>query len=176
MIKYIGKRILMMIPVMFGVTLLIFTLLYFANGDPARNLLGAEATEEEVQELRDEWGLDDPYLIRYGNYLKQLLVDRSLGVSYVNKKEVSTEIVARFKVSFAIAVESTIIAVLFGTVMGVLAATHQNTWVDNASMVAALVGASMPGFWIGLVLSIVFPWQLEQLEVLQDRPVPVCWR
>lgn len=86
MIKYIGKRILMMIPVMFGVTLLIFTLLYFANGDPARNLLGAEATEEEVQELRDEWGLDDPYLVRYGNYLKQLLVDRSLGVSYVNKK------------------------------------------------------------------------------------------
>ena len=85
MIKYIGKRILMMIPVMFGVTLLIFTLLYFANGDPARNLLGAEATEEEVQELRDEWGLDDPYLVRYGNYLKQLLVDRSLGVSYVNK-------------------------------------------------------------------------------------------
>ena len=70
--------------------------------------------EEEVQELRDEWGLDDPYLVRYGNYLKHLLVDRSLGVSYVNKKEVSTEIVARFKVSFAIAVESTIIAVLFG--------------------------------------------------------------
>ena len=74
MIKYIGKRILMMIPVMFGVTLLIFTLLYFANGDPARNLLGAEATEEEVQELRDEWGLDDPYLVRYGNYLKQRLL------------------------------------------------------------------------------------------------------
>lgn len=163
MTKYIGKRILMMVPVLLGVTLLIFTLLYFADGDPARNLLGADATEEEVQELRDEWGLDDPYLVRYGNYMKQLLVDHSLGTSYVNKKEVSGEIIDRFQVSFAVAVESTILAVVFGTVMGVIAAVHQNTWVDNVSMVAALIGASMPGFWIGLVLSIVFALNLGWL-------------
>ena len=75
MVKYVVKRILMMIPVLLGVTLLIFTLLYFADGDPARNLIGADATEEEIQELRDEWGLDDPYLVRYGRYLKQLIFD-----------------------------------------------------------------------------------------------------
>lgn len=75
-----------MIPVLLGVTLLIFTLLFFADGDPARNLMGADATEEEIQELRDEWGLDDPYLVRYGRYLKQLIVDRDLGQSYVIKQ------------------------------------------------------------------------------------------
>ena len=163
MIRYIGKRIAMMIPVLLGVTLMIITLLKCANADPARNLLGADATEAEVQELRDEWGLDDPYLVRYGNYLKQLLVDHSLGTSYVNKKEVSAEIVERFRVSFAVAVESTILAVVFGTVMGVIAAVHQNTWIDNASMVVALIGASMPGFWIGLVLSIIFALNLGWL-------------
>ncbi|MDD6614873.1 MAG: ABC transporter permease, partial [Lachnospiraceae bacterium] len=84
--RYILKRILMMIPVLLGVTLLIFTLLFFADGDPARNLMGADATEEEIQELRDEWGLDDPYLVRYGRYLKQLIVDRDLGQSYVTKQ------------------------------------------------------------------------------------------
>lgn len=86
MLRYILKRILMMIPVLLGVTLLIFTLLFFADGDPARNLMGADATEEEIQELRDEWGLDDPYLVRYGRYLKQLIVDRDLGQSYVIKQ------------------------------------------------------------------------------------------
>ena len=86
MLRYILKRILMMIPVLLGVTLLIFTLLFFADGDPARNLMGADATEEEIQELRDEWGLDDPYLVRYGRYLKQLIVDRDLGQSYVTKQ------------------------------------------------------------------------------------------
>ena len=160
MIRYIGKRLLWMIPVLFGATLLIFTLLYFANGDPARNLLGPDASEEEVQELRDEWGLDDPYLTRYGNYIKQLLVDKSLGTSYVTKQDVSQEIVSRFKVTFLLALESTAVAVLFGTVMGILAAVHQGSVLDNVSMVVALVGAAMPGFWIGLLLSILFALKL----------------
>ena len=94
MVKYVVKRILMMIPVLLGVTLLIFTLLYFADGDPARNLIGADATEEEIQELRDEWGLDDPYLVRYGRYLKQLIFDRDLGTSYVTKQNISSEIMS----------------------------------------------------------------------------------
>ena len=163
MIRYIVKRVLMMIPVLLGVTLLIFTLLYFADGDPARNLIGADATEEEIQALRAEWGLDDPYFVRYGRYLKQLLIDRDLGTSYVTKQNISTEIIPRFKVTFLVAVESTVLALVFGTVLGIVAATHQNTWLDNSSMVAALVGASMPGFWIGLVLSIIFALKLRIL-------------
>ena len=145
MIRYIAKRVLMMIPVLLGVTLLIFTLLYFADGDPARNLMGADATEEEIQELRAEWGLDDPYLVRYGRYLKQLLIDHDLGTSYVTKQNISTEIISRFKVTFWVAIESTVLALVFGTVLGIIAATHQNTWMDNSSMVAALVGASKIG-------------------------------
>ncbi len=161
--KYILKRILMMIPVLLGVTLLIFTLLYFAEGDPARNLLGADATEEEVQELRDEWGLDDPFLVRYGRYLKQLIIDHDLGTSYVTKQEISSEIFSRFQVTVVVALESVFLALIFGTILGVIAAVRQNTWLDNTSMVLALIGASMPGFWVGLVLSILFALTLHWL-------------
>ena len=161
--KYILKRIMMMIPVLLGVTLLIFTLLYFAEGDPARNLLGADATEEEVQELRDEWGLDDPFLGRYGRYLKQLIIDHDLGTSYVTKQDISSEIFSRFQVTVVVALESVFLALIFGTILGVVAAVRQNTWLDNTSMVVALIGASMPGFWVGLVLSILFALTLHWL-------------
>ncbi len=161
--KYILKRIMMMIPVLLGVTLLIFTLLYFAEGDPARNLLGADATEEEVQELRDEWGLDDPFLVRYGRYLKQLIIDHDLGTSYVTKQDISSEIFSRFQVTVVVALESVFLALIFGTILGVVAAVRQNTWLDNTSMVVALIGASMPGFWVGLVLSILFALTLHWL-------------
>lgn len=141
--------------------MLIFTLLYFAEGDPARNLLGADATEEEVQELRDEWGLDDPFLVRYGRYLKQLIIDHDLGTSYVTKQDISSEIFSRFQVTVVVALESVFLALIFGTILGVVAAVRQNTWLDNTSMVVALIGASMPGFWVGLVLSILFALTLH---------------
>lgn len=153
----------MMIPVLLGVTFLIFVLLNFSDGDPARNMLGPEATEEEVQELREEMGLNDPFIVRYGGYLKSLVIDHSLGTSYMTRQDISSEIVSRFKVTFVVAVESTIIAIVIGTVFGVVAAVKQNSWIDNLSMTAALIGASMPGFWIAILFSVVFALHLRWL-------------
>lgn len=161
--RYILKRVLLMIPVLLGVTLLIFTLLYFSDGDPARNMLGTEATEKQVEELREEMGLNDPFVIRYVRYLKQLTVDHTLGTSYMTKQDISGEIVERFKVTFVVAVESTVIALIIGTLFGVIAAVKQNTWIDNISMTAALIGASMPAFWLAILLSVIFALHLHVL-------------
>lgn len=160
MLKYIIKRVLMMIPVLLGVTILIFTMLYFADGDPARTLAGADASEEEVQKLRDKWGLNDSYLVRLGNYIKQVVVDQDLGTSYRTGKEVSEEILQRFNVTFSLALISIAFSVLFGVVMGVISAVHQNTWIDSTAVFAALLGASMPGFVLALLLSLLFALKL----------------
>lgn len=160
MARYILKRILMLIPVLFGVTLLVFTLLYFAKGDPAATKLGSEATEEEIQELREEWGLNDSYPVRFGRYVKQVLIDHDLGTSYATGKSISQDIVYRFKITFQIAMISVGMALVFGVLMGIVAAVKQYSIWDNASMVAALIGSSMPGFWIGLLMSILFALKL----------------
>ena len=102
MLRYVIKRILVTIPVLIGVTLIIFTLMYFTKGDPARMILGDMATEEEVQELRDEMGLNDPFLVRYANYLVGLC-HGDLGTSYVTGLPVTEEIMARLPVTARIA-------------------------------------------------------------------------
>lgn len=163
MIRYIVKRLLIMIPVLLGVTLLVFTLLYFAEGDPVKMVLGSEATEEEIYAQREEWGLNDPYLERFAKYVKQVFLEFDLGTSYINNRSVSEEIVSRFPKTFMIALGSVIIAVLVGLPLGTMAATNQYTWKDNASMVLALLGVSMPNFWFALILSLLFALQLGWL-------------
>ncbi len=163
MLKYIGKRILMMIPVLVGVIVLIFTLMYFAKGDAASALAGADATAEEIQQIRARLGLDDGYFVRLGNYFKQLLLEGNLGYSYRTGASVSSEVIERFSVSFELAVFSVAFSIIFGTIMGIVAAVKQNTWIDNTAMLLALIGASMPGFLLGLLLSLVFALKLHWL-------------
>lgn len=163
MVKYILKRILMMVPVLVGVIILIFTLMYFAKGDAASALAGADATQEEIQQIREQMGLDDGYFVRLGNYFKQLVVHGNLGYSYRTGASVSAEVVDRFKVSFELALFSVAFSILFGTVMGIVAAVRQSTWIDNLAMLLALVGASMPGFLLGLLLSLIFALKLHWL-------------
>lgn len=160
MLRYILKRILWLIPVMLGVILIIFTLLYFTRGDPARVFIGSDATEEEVFEWRERYGLNDSYLVRLGSYLKQLVVDRNLGNSYKTGVSVSRDIWTRFKVTVQLSAVSIIFEVLFGVGMGVIAATHQDSVLDRTAMVAALIGASVPGFAVALIFSLVFSLKL----------------
>ncbi len=161
--RYILKRIFAMIFVVLGVTFLIFTILYFTPGDPARMILGADATDAEVLALRTEMGLDDPFLVRFFSYVKQVFIDFDLGTSYVNNRSVSSEILSRFPKTFEVAILSVVFAVVIGIPLGIMAAVNQYTWKDNASMVVALLGVSMPHFWVGLMLSLLFALKLGWL-------------
>lgn len=152
-----------MIFVVLGVTFLIFTILYFTPGDPARMILGADATDAEVLALRTEMGLDDPFLVRFFSYVKQVFIDFDLGTSYVNNRSVSSEILSRFPKTFEVAILSVVFAVVIGIPLGIMAAVNQYTWKDNASMVVALLGVSMPHFWVGLMLSLLFALKLGWL-------------
>ncbi|MCJ7834307.1 ABC transporter permease [Cuneatibacter sp. NSJ-177] len=163
MSRYIVKRLLMMIPVILGVTWFVFTLMYFTPGDPAQIILGADATEQEIQEKREELGLNGSYLERFGTYLKQVFVDGDLGTSYIYNNSIADEIAARFPNTFKIAAISVVLAVIIGLPLGVMAAVNQNTWKDNGSMFLALFGVSMPSFWFALMMVIVLSLHLKLL-------------
>lgn len=160
--KYILKRILAMIPVLLGVSLIIFTILYFIPGDPARMILGDDVEEEVVQELRDEMGLNDPFIIRYAKYVVNLLKG-DMGISYVTNQPVSTELFSRYPTTIILATVSTLVAVLIAIPIGILAAIYQNTLIDSISRVVAMIGVSMPNFWQGLLNILIFSVYLKWL-------------
>ena len=155
MLRYIGKRILITLPVLLGVTLVIFTLMNFTSGDPARLILGDTATMEEVEALREEMGLNDPFLQRYLRYLGDLL-HGDFGISYTTKMPVKDEIAARLPVTARIAVLSCLFAVLVGIPAGIISAVRQYTFLDNVITVLALLGITMPNFWLALLLILFF--------------------
>ncbi|MGN0837594.1 MAG: ABC transporter permease [Pyramidobacter sp.] len=155
MLKFIGKRILMMIPVMLGVVLLVFSMMYFSPGKPEDYILGDMATIEDKEKFREENGLNAPFLIQYFNYVKKAL-QGDLGISYTTKLPVVTEIMRRFPTTFQLALYSTLIAVALGIATGIVSAVKQYTIWDNICRVVAMIGVSMPNFWQGLLLIILF--------------------
>ena len=155
MLKFIGKRILMMIPVMLGVVLLVFSMMYFSPGKPEDYILGDMATIEDKEKFREENGLNAPFLIQYFNYVKKAL-QGDLGISYTTKLPVVTEIMRRFPTPFQLALYRTLIAVALGIATGIVSAVKQYTIWDNICRVVAMIGVSMPNFWQGLLLIILF--------------------
>ncbi len=162
MLRYIIRRILVTIPVLIGVTLIIFTLMYFTKGDPARMILGDMATEEEVEELREEMGLNDPFLVRYGNYMLDLF-HGDLGDSYVTGLPVTEEIMARLPVTMRLAVYSCALSVIIGIPVGILSAVKQYSILDNVATLLALLGITIPSFWLAMMLILVFSVNLGWL-------------
>ena len=156
MYKYIARRLLLLIPVIIGVTFIIFSMMYFTPGDPARIILGESAKAEDVSRLREELGLNDPYFVQFGNYVKKAVLEQDIGKSYVTKRPVVTEITDRFPTTLKLAAFSIVIAVAIGIPIGIISATKQYSLFDNVSMVLALIGVSMPNFWQGLLLILFF--------------------
>jgi len=163
MYRFILKRILMMIPVLLGVILVIFSMMYISEGDPARMILGEGASEAEVQELREELGLNDPFLTRYVNYVKGIVTRGDLGTSYVTGRPVGEEIFDRWPTTMLLATLSVLLATAIGIPAGIISATKQYSAFDNTAMVLALVGVSMPNFWQGLVNILIFSVYLHWL-------------
>ena len=161
--RYIVKRLLWMIPVILGVTLLVFTLMYFCPGDPASMILGPEATPEQLAAKRAELGLDKGFVTRFLDYIYKAFIKFDLGKSYVNNRSVMGEIVSRFPNTFIIAIFSTLLGALLGIPLGITAATNQFNWRDNVVMVFSLAFASIPNFWLALMASLLFALKLGWL-------------
>ena len=162
MYKYILKRLLMMIPILLGVTFIIFYLTYITPGDPAIMMLGEGASPEALESLREEMGLNDPFLVRYVNYVFNAL-QGDLGRSYFTRRGVAEEIFARFPTTLRLAFYGTILSVLIGIPLGILSATKQYTVFDNSATALGLLGVSIPNFWLGLMLIILFALNLGWL-------------
>lgn len=159
MYKYILKRLVLLIPVMLGVTLLVFAIMYLTPGDPAQLILGESAPKEAVVALREKMGLNDPFFIQYFRFVKNALVG-DFGKSYTTGREVFAEIFARFPNTVVLAVLGIFISILIGIPVGIISATRQYSLTDSFSMVLALLGVSMPVFWLGLMLILLFSVKL----------------
>ena len=162
MAEFIGKRLLMLLPVVLGVVFIVFTILRLSPTDPIRTVLGDMATEEAVQEMREEMGLNDPFFVQFYNYIKGIVTKFDFGVSYVNRHPVVDEIKDRFPITLELAILSTLLAGLIGIPLGIISAVHQYKLIDNISSVFALIFLAMPGFWFALILIIQFSlkWRL----------------
>lgn len=150
---------MLLIPVLMGVTFIIYMIMSFAPGDPAKVILGEQATPEQIQQLREDMGLNDPVIIQYGRYIFKLF-QLDMGTSYKTKNNVSEEIVARFPNTLKLALAASCIAIILSIPLGILAAVKQNTIIDGVSMFVALLGVSMPVFWLGLLLILTFSLRL----------------
>ena len=160
--KYVIKRLVMLIPVIIGVSFLVFFIMAMAPGDTARTILGEDAPIEAVEALREELGLNDPIPIRYLNYMKDLLRG-DLGNSYKSGRPVFEEIMSRFPATLELTFWGMLLAVGLSLPIGIISATRQYSFMDNASMIFALVATAIPNFWLGLMLIIVFSLKLGVL-------------
>lgn len=160
--KYVLKRILLLIPVLLGVSLLVFAIMSLTPGDPAQLILGENAPKEAVLKLREEMGLNDPFFMQYFRFVKNAIMG-DFGRSYTNGREVFGEIFARFPNTLILAVIGIIISVCIGIPIGIISATRQYSFLDSFSMVIALLGVSMPVFWLGLMLILTFSVKLGWL-------------
>ena len=162
MLKYILKRILMLIPVLIGVSIIVFLIMRVFSPDPAPIVLGQHATQEAAEAWRQANGLNDPIYLQYLHFLKGALTG-DLGTSYYTKTPVIKEIMARFPATIELAVVAIILASFFGILIGVISAVKKNSIFDNFGMMLALVGVSMPIFWLGILLIILFSGSLHWL-------------
>lgn len=161
--RYILNRLITTIFVIIGAAILIFTIMYFVPGDPARLILGSEASEADVQAKREMLGLTQPYLVRLGNFLKDTFLHFDLGDSWFTNIPVQQELVARLPRTVLLGVLFVIVSTLIALPLGISAAIHQNKWQDRVCMVVAMILTALPDFWLALMLVLIFSLQLGWL-------------
>lgn len=166
MLKYIGKRLLWMIPIVLGVTILVFTMMTFCPGDPAEIILGTTATEADLIAKRVELGLDQPYIVRLATYMSDVFIHFDFGNSWITNVDIISTIMDRMPRTLTLTVVTLMIAFGLGIPLGIMAATHQNRWQDHVSMVLALIGVAIPNFWLALLLVLLFSVKLGWLPAM----------
>ncbi|MCL2006807.1 MAG: ABC transporter permease [Treponema sp.] len=171
--KYILRRLALLLPVLIGVILIIFTLVYITPGDAAQMILGEQAQEDMIIALRAQLGLDQPFLIQFGYYLSRV-VRLDLGTSYLTRQPVFVEIRDRFPTTMLLAALSVFVSVIVGIPMGILCATKRGTIFDTLSQILGLIALSMPNFWLGLMFILIFSLRLGWLPVTGFN-TPLHW-
>lgn len=166
MVKYIAKRLLWMIPIILGVTILVFTMMIFCPGDPAEIIMGTSATEADLAAKRIELGLNQPYLIRLAQYMSNVFLHFNLGSSWITNISIGSSVAERMPRTLVLAAVTLVIAFGLGIPLGITAATHQNKWQDHVSMILALIGVAIPNFWLALMLILLFSVQLGWLPAM----------
>ncbi len=156
MYKYIIKRLLWVIPIMLGVSFIVFTIMHLSPGDPAMLILGESATPEALAALRSQMGVDRPFIVQYFSYLYNIIFKFDFGRSYVSNRQVLGEIMIRIPNTVKLASLSIVVAAGVGIPLGVVASKKPHSIVDNIVMSISLIGVSMPTFWQGLLLIILF--------------------
>nr|CBH39678.1 ABC transporter, permease protein [uncultured archaeon] len=169
MLKFIAKRLLLMFVVIVGVTLMAFSIMHFAPGDPAEMIAIArygmeDVSQEEIERIRAQEGLDAPVYVQYLRWLNHVL-HGDLGRSLITGESVLTEFLLRFPATLKLAIASMVVSLLIAIPIGIISATKQYSVIDNVSMVGALIGVSMPNFWLGLLLMLLFSLYLGLLPV-----------
>lgn len=152
----------MMIPVIIGVTIIIFLIMALSPGDPARLVLGEMASEESVANWRETHGLNDPLPVRYVNYMKNMLKG-DLGTSYANGRSVATEISSRFPITLRLAIVGMIVALVIAIPLGIVSAVKQYSLIDGFATIFGMLGIALPSFWVALMMILLFSLKLNWL-------------
>ena len=164
MLAYIIRRILILVPTLFGVSIIVFLMLHLTPGDPAELLLGERATEATLNEVREHLGLNKPLHVQYGLFLKRLSKG-DLGETIWTRQKVWVEIRERFPATIELSMVALGISCFFGVIFGIISATKQYSIFDYISMIGALAGVSMPIFWLGLIFMLIFSVNLGWLPI-----------
>ena len=164
MLAYIIRRIFVMIPTLLGVSVIVFFMLHLTPGDPAELLMGERSSEEALHAIREHLGLNKPLYVQYGLFLKQLMKG-DLGETIWTRQKVWIEAKYRFPATIELALVALFISCILGMILGIISATKQYSIFDYFSMLGALIGVSMPIFWLGLVFMLIFSLGLGWLPM-----------
>src|SRR5262245_16727589 len=162
MLRFVARRLLLTIPVLLGVATLVFSLIHLIPGDPVQSMLGDGAPQESINELRSRLGLNRPLYVQYASFLNGL-AHGNLGTSVRASEPVTTAIANRLPATFELAAAAMLVAIVIAIPLGVIAAAGAGSFVDHVATTLALVGISMPNFWLGPLLAIVFAVELGWL-------------
>jgi len=159
MYRYIAKRLVLMIPVILGVSLVVFGILALTPGDPASTILGSGATQAEIDALNHELGYDKPVIVRYFNWVFDALRG-DLGTSYMTKQPIASTVFGKIPISLTIAFNAIFCAALLGIPVGILSAVKQDSLLDTIPTSISIFLASLPAFWLGMMLMLIFAVRL----------------
>ncbi|MBV9750297.1 MAG: ABC transporter permease [Acetobacteraceae bacterium] len=162
MASFVLKRLLLLVPVLLGVTVIVFVVMWLVPGDPATSLLGTFATPENVAKVRAELGLNQPMPVRYAIWLANVL-HGDLGQSYILHRPVADELMDRLPPTLLLAGAALVLCSIAGILLGIVAAVRQNGWEDRVITIAVLLGVSTPSFWLGMLLILWFAVDLAWL-------------
>lgn len=165
MTRYIIQRLLMLFPVLLGVSFITFAALRAAPGDPVIMMLGMDASPERIATLREQLGLNDPFLVQYGRFVWNAL-QGDLGMTFGGQLPVADEIARRLPSTLQLTMVGLSFAVIVGITLGTIAATHRGQWIDRVTMLFSTAGLCLPSFWVGIILLIIFGVNLRWVSVV----------